>query len=223
VALIVIAAKQRINLFQPVILLWIGGISALIAALIFYLNGHRTSIDIFSKVVSNALILLIFTVFILGGLRKRINIFETFIEGAKQGFDVAVKIIPYLVGMLVAVSVLRTCGVLDFIVQGISSLVSALGLNTDVVPALPAAIMRPLSASASRAMMINTMIQYKPDSFQGILSCVFQGSSDTTFYVVALYFGAVNIKNTRYAVPVMLLADLAGIITAIAITYFFFH
>ena len=222
-ALIIISIRQRINLFQRVILLWIGGICLLIALLIIYLNSHRQNIDVFSRVVSNGLILLIFVAFILGGIRKKINIFETFIEGAKTGFDVAVKIIPYLVGMLVAVSVFRTCGVLDYIVNGISSLVSSLGINSDFVPALPAALLRPLSASASRGMMINIMTQYKPDSFQGILSCVFQGSSDTTFYVVALYFGAVNIKRTRYAVPVMLLADLAGIITAIAITYFLFH
>jgi spore maturation protein SpmB len=174
----------------------------------------------FSTIASNLIIFLIFIVFILGGLWKKTDVYSDFIDGAKQGFDVAIKIIPYLVGMLVAISVLRNCGVFDYIIQGTSWLLQLAGLNTDFVPALPTALMKPFSGSGSRAMMIDAMKQYGPDSFVGRLSCVFQGSADTTFYIVALYFGSVGIKKTRYAVPSALLADLAGIIAAIAITYF---
>jgi spore maturation protein SpmB len=170
-------------------------------------------------VVSNGLILLIFILLILGGMYKRINVYDAFIDGAKQGFDVAVRIIPYLVGMLVAISVLRTCGVFDYMIQGMSWAFSSMGFNTDFVPAMPTALMKPFSGSGSRAMMIDAMKTYGPDSFIGRLSCVFQGSADTTFYIIALYFGSVGIKKTRYAIPASLLADLAGVITAIIIAY----
>ncbi|MDR3712515.1 MAG: nucleoside recognition domain-containing protein [Puia sp.] len=223
VAMTVVAIRQKINLFQPVILAWIGGVSALIAAMIVYLRLHRNTIETFSKVASNGLILLLFVVFILGALRKKVSVYDTFIEGAREGFDIAVRIIPYLVGMLVAISVLRSCGVFDYLVMGLRAIFGALGLNTDFVAAIPTALMKPLSGSGARAMMISTMQQYGPDSFPGLLSCVFNGSSDTTFYIVALYFGSVGIKKTRYAVPSALLADLAGMITAIAVAYFFFH
>ncbi len=223
VSLIIVAVKQRINLFNRVVMGWIGGIVLIIAALIFYLHRHPESINNFSKVVSNGLILLLFIVFIVGGLIKRVNIFEAFIEGAKGGFEVAVKIIPYLVGMLVGISALRNCGVLDYLLQGFSWFFSAIGVNTDFVPAVPTALMKPLSGSGARAMMISTMKQYGPDSFPGLVSCVVQGSSDATFYIVALYFGSVGIRKTKYAVPAALLADLGGIITAIVISYFFFH
>jgi spore maturation protein SpmB len=173
--------------------------------------------------VSNGLILLLFMVFIVGAIFKRVNVYFAFIDGAKTGFDIAVKIIPYLVAMLVAISVLRNCGVFDFLIQGLTWVFSSMGLNTDFVAALPTALMKPLSGSGSRAMMIDTMKHYGPDSFPGLLSCVFQGSTETTFYVVALYFGSVNIKKTRYAVPAALLADLAGVIAAIVVAYFFFH
>jgi spore maturation protein SpmA len=223
VGMSVVAIKQRINLFNPVILSVIGGISALIATMIFYLRLHREGIETFSKVLSNGMILLLFMVFITGAVFKKINVYTAFIDGAKTGFDIAVKIIPYLVAMLVAISVLRNCGVFDYLIRGFSWLFGAVGLNTDFVPALPTALMKPLSGSGSRAMMIDTMKRYGPDSFPGLLSCVFQGTTETTFYVVALYFGSVNIKKTRYAVPAALAADLAGIIAAIAISYFFFH
>jgi spore maturation protein SpmB len=223
VAMTVVALRQKINLFQPVILLWIGGFSALIAGMILYLHMHREGIETFSKVASNGLIFLLFVVFILGGLWKKINVYDAFIEGAKEGFAIAVRIIPYLVGMLVAISVLRSCGVFDYLVMGMRYLVGSLGFNTDFVAAIPTALMKPLSGSGARAMMISTMQQYGPDSFPGLLSCVFNGSSDTTFYIVALYFGSVGIKKTRYAVPSALLADLAGMITAIIVAYFFFH
>ncbi len=223
VALTVVAIKQRINLFQPVILLWIGGISFFIASLVFMLRAHSSYIDPFSKIFSNGIILLLFVVFIIGGMVKKINVYDAFIDGAKEGFQVAVTIIPYLVAMLVAISVLRSCGVFDYIVHGIGSIFTMLHVNTDFVPALPTALMRPLSGSGGRGMMIATMQAYGPDSFPGKLSCVFQGTADSTFYIAALYFGSVGIKNIRYAIPAALLADLAAIITAILVGYLFFH
>jgi spore maturation protein SpmA len=222
VALTVVAIKQKINLFQPVIILWVGGISVLIGALVYFLRVHSSLIDPFSKIFSNGLILLLFIVFIVGGLIRRVNVYESFIEGAKQGFQVAVTVIPYLVAMLVAISVLRSCGVLDFIVGGIGSFFHFLGVNTDFVPALPTALMRPLSGAAGRGMMITTMTQYGPDSFVGRLACIFQGTTDSTFYIVALYFGSVGISKVRYTIPVSLLADLSAIVTAILISYIFF-
>jgi spore maturation protein SpmA len=223
VALTVVAIRQRINLFQPVILLWIGGISFFIAVLVFILRAHSNYIDPFSKIFSNGIILLLFVVFIIGGMVKKINVYDAFIDGAKEGFQVAVTIIPYLVAMLVAISVLRSCGVFDYIVHGIGSVFTMLHVNTDFVPALPTALMRPLSGSGGRGMMIATMQAYGPDSFPGKLSCVFQGTADSTFYIAALYFGSVGIKNIRYAIPAALLADLAAIITAILVGYLFFH
>ncbi|MFI5195248.1 MAG: nucleoside recognition domain-containing protein [Chitinophagales bacterium] len=222
VALTVVAIKQRINLFRPVVLLWIGGISALIAALVYVLHMHTSYIVPFSNIFSNGLIMLLFTIFIIGGMIKRINVYEAFIDGAKEGFQVAVTIIPYLVGMLVAISVLRSCGVFDYIVKAIGSFFVMLHVNTDFVSALPTALMRPLSGSGGRAMMIDTMKTYGPDSFPGQLSGIFQGTADSTFYIAALYFGSVGIKKIRYAIPAALLADLAAIVTAIVIAYFFF-
>jgi spore maturation protein SpmA len=222
VALTVVAIKQRINLFQPVILLWIGGISALIAALVYVLHVHTSYIVPFSNIFSNGLIMLLFTIFIIGGMIKKINVYEAFIDGAKEGFQVAVTIIPYLVGMLVAISVLRSCGVFDYMVKAIGSFFVMLHVNTDFVSALPTALMRPLSGSGGRAMMIDTMKTYGPDSFPGQLSGIFQGTADSTFYIAALYFGSVGIKKIRYAIPAALLADLAAIVTAIVIAYFFF-
>lgn len=224
-AMIVVAIKQRINIFQPVIILYVGGITMILALLIFYLRYFLTKegVNTFSKLFSNGLILLIFIAFIIAGMRKKLNVFDTFIEGAKQGFEVAVKIIPYLVAMLVAISVLRTSGVFDAILQGLSWFFSMLGLNTDFVPALPVALMKPLSGGGARGLMVSTMHTYGPDSFVGQLACIFNGTADTTFYIVAVYFGAVNIKNTRYAVPAALIADFAGIIASIALAYFFFH
>ncbi len=222
VALSVVALKQKINLLQPVILLWVGGISVLIGALVYFLRVHSSYIDPFSKTFSNGLILLLFVVFIVGGMVRRINVYESFIEGAKQGFQVAITIIPYLVAMLVAISVIRSCGVLDFIVSGIGSFFHMLGMNTDFVPAIPTALMRPLSGAAGRGMMITAMTQYGPDSFVGKLACIFQGTTDSTFYIVALYFGSVGISKVRYSIPVSLLADLAAIVTAILLAYIFF-
>lgn len=224
-AMLVVSIKQRINIFQPVIILYVGGITLVLGLLIFYLRYYLTKegVNTFSKLFSNGLILLIFVAFILAGMRKKLNVFDTFIEGAKQGFEVAIKIIPYLVAMLVAISVLRTSGVFDSILHGVSWFFGMLGMNTDFVPALPVALMKPLSGGGARGLMVAIMNDKGPDTFVGQLACIFNGTSDTTFYIVAVYFGAVNIKNTRYAVPAALIADLAGIIASIALAYFFFH
>lgn len=223
-ALLIMSFKQKINIFQPVILGWIGGISALIAALIWYLTTLTPErLQTFSSTLSSGIILLIFLAFLLGGWRKKVNMFDAFVDGAKGGFEIAVRIIPYLIAMLVAISVLRNSGIFGYMVEGFRMFFGMLGVNTDFVEALPTALMKPLSGAGARGMMVDAMNTYGADSFIGRLSSIFQGTSDTTFYVIAVYFGAVNIKNTRYAIPVMLLADLAGIITAILIAYLFFH
>src|SRR5436190_3461239 len=222
-AMCVVSFRQKINLFQPVILLWILSISAVIILLVMYLASLSPAcLTAFSGVLSNGLILLIFFLIIFGAIYKKIDVFDAFITGAKGGFDVAVKIIPYLVGMLVAISMLRTSGTFDVIIDGMKSFFSWLGADTRFVEGLPTALVRPLSASGARGMMVSTMTTYGPDSFAGRLSSIMQGSLDSTFYVVAVYFGAVSIKNTRYSIGAMLLADLVGIITAIAMAYLFF-
>jgi len=222
-ALFIVSFKQRIRLYQPVVIGWILGISAIIAGLITYIKSLDTdSVQVFSSGLSNGLILLIFLLIIAGGLFKRINIFDAFIDGAKGGFDTAVRIIPYLVGMLVAISLLRTSGTFDVLIDGMKSLVAMLGMDTRFVDGLPTALIKPFSGGGARGMMVDTMKTYGPDSFAGRLSCILQGSSDTTFYVIAVYFGAVSIRNTRYAVGAMLLADLVGIITSVILAYVFF-
>ena len=221
--MLIVSYKQKINVFQPVVLLWVGGLSAIIALLVIYLKSLSfQGVQTFSGVLSNGLILLIFLLIILGALYKNINIFEAFVEGAKGGFETAVKIIPYLVGMLVAISMLRTSGTFDVIIEWMKTLFAAIGSDTRFVDGLPTALIKPLSGSGARGMMIDTMKTFSPDSFAGRLSCILQGSSDTTFYVIAVYFGAVSIKNTRYAIGTMLLADLVGIITSIILAYLFF-
>jgi spore maturation protein SpmA len=223
-ALFIVSFKQKINLLQPVVLSWILGISVVIGLLISYIKFilADNQIENFSTTLSNGLILLIFLVFLLGGMYKKVNLFESFVEGAKGGFEVAIKIIPYLVAMLVAISVLRSSGAFEFITSSLGYVFSALGVDTQFVQALPTALMKPLSGSGARAMMVDTMNTYGADSFAGRLSAVFQGTSDTTFYVVAVYFGSVAVKNTRYAIGSMLLADLVGIITSILMAYLFF-
>jgi spore maturation protein SpmA len=217
-AMSIIAIKQRINLFQPVILAWVLGISSLIALMIVGLNGmSKEGMEAFSGTLSNGLILLIFFAIVFGAWYKKINVFDAFVDGAKGGFETSIKIIPYLVGMLVAISMLRTSGVFDIITDGLKYVFTLCNLNTNIVDALPTALIKPLSGSGARGMMVDTMKVFGPDSFAGRLSCIFQGSSDTTFYVIAVYFGAVSVKNTRYAIGSMLLADLIGIITAIII------
>lgn len=218
-AMIIVSIRQRINLFQPVIIAWVGGISVLIALLIVFLYSMQESeMKVFSGMLSNGLILLIIFAIVTGAWYKKINVFDAFIEGAKGGFTTSIKIIPYLVGMLVAISMLRTSGVFDLIIDGFKYLFHILHLNQGIADALPTALIKPLSGSGARGMMVDTINQFGADSFAGRLSAVFQGSSDTTFYVIAVYFGAVSINNTKYTVSSMLLADLAGIITAILIT-----
>lgn len=222
-AMMMVSIKQRINLFQPVILLYIGGISAVIAGLVWFLvRLSKEELDTFSKVLSNGIILLIFLAIVLGGLYKKLNIFDAFIDGAKEGFKVCVKIIPYLVGMLIAISLLRTSGVFDLAIDGMKWLADVLNLDTRFVDGLPTALIKPLSGSGARGMMVDTMATFGADSFPSRLAGILQGSSDTTFYVIAVYFGAVGVRNTRYTVGVMLLADLVGIITSIILAYLFF-
>lgn len=222
-AMFMVSFKQKINIFQPVILAWVGGISAIIAALVWYLTSLSSDrLQLVSGILGNGILLLILFLIILGAVYKKINIFDAFIEGAKGGFETAIRIIPYLVGLLVAISLLRNSGTFEIIIDGIKNLFAALGADTRFVDGLPTALIKPLTGSGARGMMIDTMNAYGADSFAGRLACVLQGSSDTTFYVIAVYFGAISVKNTRYAVGVMLLADLVGIITSILLAYMFF-
>ena len=222
-AMFIVSFKQKINLFQPVILAWVGGISLLIALLVVYVRGlDTTHAQSFSGILSNGIILFIFLLIVLGGIYKKIDVFDSFVEGAAGGFYTAVKIIPYIVGMLVAISMLRTSGCFDVVINGMKALFAAIGTDTRFVDGLPTALIKPMSGSGARGMMLDTMKTYGADSFAGRLSSILQGSSDTTFYVIAVYFGAVSVKNTRYAVGAMLLADLVGIITSIILAYLFF-
>ncbi|HAT31922.1 MAG TPA: hypothetical protein DCW29_14010 [Janthinobacterium sp.] len=225
VGIVTVAIRQRINLLNRVVLGWLGSITAAIGGLVYYFTHYlsKQEIELVSKVSSNLILICVIAAFILGALRKRVNVYEAFIEGAKGGIQTSLTVIPYLVGMLVAIGVLRNAGVFDFVVAGMHGLVAHLGVNTDFVPALPTALMKPLSSSGSKAMMIDLMKTYGVDSFVGRLACVFQGSADTTFYIVALYFGSVGIKKTRYAISAGLTADLAGVIAAIFVSYVFFH
>ena len=222
-AMIVVSLYQKINLLQPIVIAYVGGISAIIGLLVVYLlNLTKEGLDNFSMLLSNGIILLIFFAIVLGGVYKKINVFDAFIDGAKEGFWTCVKIIPYLVGMLIAISLLRTSGVFDVLIDGMKWVATVVGFDTRFVDGLPTALIKPLSGSGARGMMVDTMQTFGADSFQGRLAAVLQGSSDTTFYVIAVYFGAVGIKNTRYTVTAMLLADLVGIITSVILAYLFF-
>lgn len=222
--LIVVAIKQRINLFDKVVLAWLGSITAFIIALVWYFSVYLThdQISAVSKVFSNLVLFGLPVLFILGGLRKKINVFEAFIDGAKESFEVAVKIIPYLVGLLAAVSMFRISGAVGYLGDGLKWLFSHFNVDTRFTDVLPIAFLRPLSGSGARAMMLDNLKTFGADSFVGHLSSVLYGTADTTFYIVALYFGAVGVKKTRYAVPAMLIADFFGIVTAILISYLFF-
>ena len=214
---------QRINLINRTMLLTLGGMSAVVAAIIWgFAQMDKAQMNIVSTSVANILLMLIIVMFILAGMRKKVNVYDAFIEGAKDGFTTAVRIIPYLVAILVGIGVFRASGAMDMLVDGIKWTVAALGGNTDFVGALPTALMKPLSGSGARGMMVDAMSTYGADSFVGRLSCIFQGSTDTTFYILAVYFGSVGIRYTRHAVACGLLADLAGVIAAIAICYLFF-
>lgn len=214
---------QRINLINRTMLLTLGGMSAVVAAIIWgFAQMDKAQMNVVSNSVANILLMLIIVMFILAGMRKKVNVYDAFIEGAKDGFTTAVRIIPYLVAILVGIGVFRASGAMDMLVDGIKWTVAALGGNTDFVGALPTALMKPLSGSGARGMMVDAMSTYGADSFVGRLSCIFQGSTDTTFYILAVYFGSVGIRYTRHAVACGLLADLAGVIAAIAICYMFF-
>lgn len=222
-SMIIVSWKQKINLFKPVILLWIGGISVVMSLLVIYLTRLQSDqVQYVSALISNSIILFIFLAIILGALYKKINIFDAFVEGAKGGFETAVRIIPYLVGMLVAISLLRTSGTFDAIINGVKYMFASMGADTRFVDGLPTALIRPLSGGGARGMMIDTIKAHSPNSFAGRLSSILQGSSDTTFYVIAVYFGSVSIKDTRYSLAAMLLADLVGILTSIFLAYLFF-
>lgn len=223
--LLAVAIRQRIRLFDPVILAWLGSLTGAIAGIVWYMSQYlsKDEISLVSKLVSNFILLAIIVVFVVGGLRRRINVYDAFIEGARGGIETSIKIIPFLVGMLVAISVLRHSGVLDFVVSGFTWFFSQIGVNTDFTPALPTALMKPISGSGARAMMIEAMKNYGVDSFVGRLSAIFQGSADTTFYIVALYFGSVGIARVRYAITYGLIAEFAGVVAAVFVAYLFFH
>lgn len=222
--LIVVSVKQKINLFDRVVLAWLVGITGFIGLLIWYFAEYldKSQISAFSGVFSNLIYLGIPVLFILGGIRKKINVFDAFIDGAKEGFEVSIKIIPYLVGLLVAVSLFRTSGALTYLGDGFKWFFGHFNIDTRFTDVLPIAFVRPLSGSGARALMLDNLKTFGPDSFIGHMSSVLYGTADTTFYIVALYFGVVNIKKTRYTVPAMLIADFVGITTAILISYLFF-
>lgn len=221
--IIVTSLYQRINLINRTMLLTLGGMCAVVAAIIWgFSQMDKSQMNVVSTSVANILLMTIIVVFILAGMRHRINVYDAFIEGAKDGFTTAVRIIPYLVAILVGIGVFRASGAMDILIDGIKWIVSTLGGNTDFVGALPTALMKPLSGSGARGMMVDAMTTYGADSFVGRLSCIFQGSTDTTFYILAVYFGSVGVRYTRHAVACGLLADLAGVVAAIAICYMFF-
>lgn len=221
--IIITSLYQRINLLNKVMVLTVGGMCAVVAAIIWGFGQlDKDQMNIVSTTVANILLMTIIVGFILAGVRKKVNVYDAFIEGAKEGFQTAVRIIPYLVAILVGIGVFRASGAMDMMINGIKWCVEACGGNTDFVGALPTALMKPLSGSGARGMMVDAMTTYGADSFVGRLSCIFQGSTDTTFYILAVYFGSVGIRYTRHAVACGLLADLAGVIAAIAICYMFF-
>jgi len=222
--IVAVSLRQGINLLHPVVFGWIGGLTAIVAGIVFYLTNFlaKAEIELVSVVAANLILFSIIAAFMVAALVQRVNVFESFIEGAKGGIETSLKIIPYLVGMLVAISVVRNSGILGMIVNAFAWVFTQLGLPTDFVGALPTALMKPLSGSGSRAMMIDAMTTYGVDSFVGRLASILQGAADTTFYIVALYFGSVGIRKTRYAIGYGLIADLAGVIAAIFVAYLFF-
>lgn len=221
--IVVTSLYQRINLFNRVLLLTLGGMCVAVAAIIWgFAQLDKETMNVVASTVANVLLFCIIIGFIVAGLRRKVNVYDAFIEGAKDGFQTAVRIIPYLVAVLVAIGVFRASGAMDWLIEGITRLVHATGADAQWVGALPTALMKPLSGSGARGMMVDAMTTYGADSFVGRLSCIFQGSTDTTFYILAVYFGSVGVRYTRHAVVCGLLADLAGIIAAIAVAYFFF-
>lgn len=223
VAILAVCVRQKINILQRNLILFFGGLGLFIGGLVWLFNSmEQEQVSLYSTLFANTLLFTIICGFIISGMRKKINVYDAFIEGAKEGFQTAITIIPYLVAILVGIGVFRASGAMDFIIQGVRFGIASIGLNTDFVEALPTMLMKPLSGSGARGMMLDAMNTYGADSFVGRLSSIVQGSCDTTFYVVALYYGSVGIRNTRYTVQCALLADLAGEIAAIAMSYLFF-
>lgn len=221
--IIITSLYQRINLFNRTLLLTLGGMSIFMASIVWIFSRmDAATMNIAGSTTANVLLLLIIILFILAGIRKKINVYDAFIEGAKEGFSTAVRIIPYLIAVLVGIGVFRASGAMDWLIDGLRQLVAWTGAPSDWVGALPTALMKPLSGSGARGMMVDAMNTYGADSFVARLSCVFQGSTDTTFYILAVYFGSVGVRHTRHAVACGLLADLAGVIAAIGICYLFF-
>ena len=221
--IIVTSLYQRINLVNRTMLIFLGGLCTVIAAIIWAFGQmDKDTMNTVSTSVANVLLMTIITGFIVAGMRKRINVYDAFIDGAKDGFNTAIRIIPYLVAILVAVGVFRASGAMDIVIDGIRIGAESCGMDSDLVGALPTALMKPLSGSGARGMMVDAMATYGADSFAGRLSCIFQGSTDTTFYILAVYFGSVGIRHTRHAVTCGLLSDLAGVVAAVAISYLFF-
>lgn len=221
--IVITCIYQRISLLDRTLMLTIGGMCLAVGAIIWgFSQMDKETMNVVSTTVANILLMLIIVGFIVAGVRKKINVYDAFIEGAKEGFQTAVRIIPYLIAILVGIGVFRASGAMDWLIEGIAWCVTSCGINAEWVGALPTALMKPLSGSGARGMMVDAMTTYGADSFIGRLSCIFQGSTDTTFYILAVYFGSVGIKNTRHAVPAGLLADLAGVIAAIIIAYLFF-
>ena len=221
--IITVSIYQRINLLNRTILLFLGGMSLVVAGIIYAFSTlSRTQIDVYSTTIANVFLFFIIIGFIVAGIRKKVNVYDAFVEGAKEGFGTAVRIIPYLVAILVAIGVFRASGAMDYLIGGVENLVKLCGINSNFVGGLPTAIMKPLSGSGARGLMVDAMTTYGADSFVGRLACIFQGSTDTTFYILAVYFGSVGIAKTRHAVPCGLIADFAGIISAIFICYLFF-
>ena len=223
VGIIALCLKQRISLKDPVLLGWLGGLAALVGALVWFFSSlPQEAVEAYSGFMANCLLFCVIAGFLIAALRKRINVYEAFIDGAKEGFQTAVKIIPYLVAILVAIGVFRASGAMDVLTAGMQWLVGLIGLDTEWVGALPTALMKPLSGSGSRGMMVDLMNTYGPDSFVARCSAAIQGSTDTMFYVLAVYFGSVGVKRTRYAVPYALLADITGSVAGILAAYLFF-
>jgi len=224
VGLIAVAIVQRINLFDRVVMAYLGGVTVLVVAtLVYFSRLPEAQIQTISNLVANVTLFGVITAFIGLAMLRRVNVYEAFIDGAKEGFPVVIKIIPYLVAILVAIGVFRASGAMEYIVAGVGKAFAALGVNTDFVGALPTALMKPLSGSGARGMMVDAMQTYGADSFVGRLACTYQGSTDTTFYIIALYFGSVGVRKTRHAVTCGLLADFAAIVAGTLIAYLFFH
>lgn len=222
-AILFVGIKQKLNLLNKTVIGWIGGIIAALGLIVWGMSSlDKAEMELVSNIASNLILLAIIVTFITGAAIKKVNVYDAFIDGAKDGFSVSIKIIPFMIGILVGIGVFRASGAMDLLMDGIKGLVGWLGYDSKFIDALPTAFMKPLSGSGAKAMMVETMHTFGPDSFAGRLSCIFQGAADTTFYIIALYFGLVGIKKTRYAVVAGLTADLAGVIAAIAIAYLLF-